>query len=108
MVSNNKIVITVAAVTQRDGVARKTGNKYHLEEAACIAWAEYADRDGQIKRDTTGGLMLLPDLVHGLPAGEYEPVISVGQYEGKVVFRIVDLKPVGQRASMPQPEKKAA
>lgn len=106
--AHQKIVVQVAAVTQRDGIARKTGNKYHLEEAACIVWAEYTDRDGVVKRDTTGGLMLLPDLVHGLPAGEYEPVISVGQYEGKVVFRVVDLRPMGHRAVAPQPEKKAA
>lgn len=107
--AQQKIVIQVAAApVVREGVARKTGNKYHLEEAACIAWAEYADRDGVVKRDTTGGLVLLPDLVHGLAPGEYEPVITVSQFEGKISFRIVDLRPVGQRAAAPLPEKKAA
>ncbi|WP_341249657.1 hypothetical protein [Cupriavidus pauculus] len=105
---SQKHVVHIHAVTVREGVARKTGNQYHIEEGACIAMAEYADHAGEIKRDTTAGLMNLPDHLRGLPPGAYEPVFSFSNFEGKVVVRIVDLRPVGQRAVAPQADKKVA
>ncbi|WP_454763096.1 hypothetical protein [Cupriavidus campinensis] len=103
---NQKHLIHIHAVTVREGVARKTGNQYHIEEGACIAVAEYSDVNGEVKKDTTAGLMNIPDHLRGLPPGVYEPTFSFSNFEGKVVVRIVDLKPVGMKAAAPMPEKK--
>lgn len=103
-----KHLVHIHAVTVREGIARKTGNQYHIEEGACIAVAEYAGSDGEIKKDTTAGLLNLPDHLRGLPPGAYEPVFSFSNFEGKVTVRIVDLLPVGAKVAAPVPERKAA
>jgi len=103
-----KHLVHIHAVTVREGVARKTGNQYHIEEGACIATAEYTDHAGEIKKDTTAGLMNLPDHLRGLPPGAYEPVFSFSNFEGKVVVRIVDLQPVGMKHAAPIKDKVAA
>ncbi|KWR81177.1 hypothetical protein RN01_16665 [Cupriavidus sp. SHE] len=105
---NQKHLVHIHAVTVREGVARKTGNRYHIEEGACIAMAEYPDRDGEVKKDTTAGLLNLPDHLRGLAPGAYEPVFSFTNFEGKVTVRIVDLLPVRMTGTAPVPEKKAA
>ncbi|MGE6497898.1 hypothetical protein ACQKFX_25440 [Cupriavidus metallidurans] len=101
-------LIHIHAVTVREGRARATGNPYHIEEGACIAMSEYTDHNGEIKKDTTAGLLNLPDHLRGLPPGAYEPTFSFSNFEGKVMARIVDLRPVGVKAAAPLPEKKAA
>ncbi|MCA3182639.1 MULTISPECIES: hypothetical protein [unclassified Cupriavidus] len=105
---SQKHLIHIHAVTVREGVARKTGNAYHIEEGACIASAEYPDREGEIKKDTTAGLLNLPDHCRGLPPGAYEPVFSFRNFEGKVMPFIVDLVPVGVKQAAPMTDKKAA
>ncbi|WP_423192947.1 hypothetical protein [Cupriavidus sp. H18C2] len=105
---SQKHLVHIHAVTVREGVARKTGNHYHIEEGACIATAEYWDGNGELKKDTTAGLLNLPDHLRGLAPGAYEPVFSFSNFEGKVVVRIVDLQPAGSRRAAPLPDKKAA
>lgn len=105
---SQKHLIHIHAVTVREGVARKTGNQYHIEEGACIAQAEYVDANGEVKKDTTAGLLNLPDHLRGLAPGAYEPVFSFSNFDGKVVVRIVDLQPVGMKSAAPISDKKAA
>ena len=99
----NKILIDIHAVTVREGIGRQSGKPYHIEEAAVMATTEYTLGDGQVRKDTMPGMVNLPDHLRGLQPGKYWATVGLGQFEGKVTMRIVDLTPAeaAARANVP-------
>ena len=104
----NKILIDIHAVTVREGIGRQSGKPYHIEEAAVMATTEYTLGDGQVRKDTMPGMVNLPDHLRGLAPGKYWATVGLGQFEGKVTMRIVDLTPADTATKAVTPPAKPA
>ncbi len=103
MLNKNEILIDIHAIRVNEGVSSRTGRPYHIEEAACMTSTTYTLGDGQVMTDTMPGMVILPKHLNGaVVPGKYRATVGLGQFEGKLTLRVVDLTP----AAVVMPEAK--
>jgi len=104
----NRVVVDIHAITVREGTSKKNGQPYHMEECACMTTTEYTTSDGQVISETMPGMVMLPKHLNGkVRPGKFEATIGLGQFEGKLTLRVVDLVPVEQQVRPPANAPKA-
>ncbi|MHA6885263.1 hypothetical protein [Ralstonia pseudosolanacearum] len=92
----NRVVVDIHAITVREGTSKKNGQPYHMEECACMTTTEYTSSEGLVVSETMPGMVMLPKHLNGkVRPGKFEATIGLGQFEGKLTLRVVDLTPVG-------------
>ncbi|MBB6590697.1 hypothetical protein LBW62_05830 [Ralstonia solanacearum] len=95
MLNKNEILIDIYSIRVNEGRSARTGRDYHIEEAACMTTTTYTLSDGQVMTDTIPGMVILPKHLNGkVELGKYRATVGLGQYEGKLSLRVVDLTPV--------------
>ncbi|AXV75765.1 MULTISPECIES: hypothetical protein [Ralstonia solanacearum species complex] len=114
----NRVVVDIHAITVREGTSKKNGQPYHMEECACMTTTEYLNPEGVVVSETMPGMVMLPKHLNGkVRPGKFEATVGLGQFEGKLTLRVVDLTPVeavkaagagGGGAQAAKPEKVAA
>lgn len=107
----NRIVVDIHAITVREGVSKKNGQPYHMEECACMTTTEYVNPEGVVVTETMPGMVMLPKHLNGqVRPGKFEATVGLGQFEGKLTLRVVDLTPVDAKAAVepPRPAANAA
>lgn len=110
MQNKNEILIDIHAISVKEGRSTKTGKDYHIEECACMTTTEYTMPDGQVMRETMPGMVILPKHLNGeVRPGKYRATVGLGQFEGKLTLRVVDLTPMDvQRPPANAPKAQAA
>lgn len=104
----NRVVVDIHAITVREGTSKKNGQPYHMEECACMTTTEYVNPEGQVISETMPGMVMLPKHLNGkVRPGKFEATIGLGQFEGKLTLRVVDLTPIDARATAPANSPKA-
>ena len=91
----NRVVVDIHAITVREGTSKKKGQPYHMEECACMTTTEYVNPEGVVVSETMPGMVMLPKHLNGkVRPGKFEATVGLGQFEGKLTLRVVDLTPV--------------
>lgn len=91
----NRVVVDIHAITVREGVSKKNGQPYHMEECACMTTTEYTSPEGVVVTETMPGMLMLPKHLNGqVRPGKFEATVGLGNFEGKLTLRVVDLTPV--------------
>lgn len=91
----NRVVVDIHAITVREGTSKKNGQPYHMEECACMTTTEYVNPEGVVVTETMPGMVMLPKHLNGkVRPGKFEATVGLGQFEGKLTLRVVDLTPV--------------
>ncbi len=61
---------------------------------------EYVNPEGVVVTETMPGMVMLPKHLNGkVRPGKFEATVGLGQFEGKLTLRIVDLSPVAVQQS---------
>ncbi|WP_298939238.1 hypothetical protein [uncultured Ralstonia sp.] len=96
----NRVVVDIHAITVREGTSKKNGQPYHMEECACMTTTEYVNPEGVVVTETMPGMVMLPKHLNGkVRPGKFEATVGLGQFEGKLTLRVVDLTPLSVPAS---------
>lgn len=96
----NRVVVDIHAITVREGTSKKNGQPYHMEECACMTTTEYVNPEGVLVTETMPGMVMLPKHLNGkVRPGKFEATVGLGQFEGKLTLRVVDLTPVSAVAT---------
>lgn len=104
----NRVVVDIHAITVREGTSKKNGQPYHMEECACMTTTEYVNPEGVVVTETMPGMVMLPKHLNGkVRPGKFEATVGLGQFEGKLTLRVVDLVPVEQPVRQPANAPKA-
>ncbi|MHA6848828.1 hypothetical protein [Ralstonia syzygii] len=91
----NRVVVDIHAITVREGTSKKNGQPYHMEECACMTTTEYVNPEGVVVSETMPGMVMLPKHLNGkVRPGKFEATVGLGQFEGKLTLRVVDLTPL--------------
>lgn len=118
MLNPNQIIVDIHSISVKEGRSIKTGKDYHIEECACMTTTTYTTSEGQVLAETMPGMVILPKHLNGkVRLGKFYATVGLGQFEGKLTLRVVDLTPVeevkaagagGGGAQAAKPEKVAA
>lgn len=95
MLNPNQIIVDIHAISVKEGRSNKTGKDYHIEECACMTTTTYTTSEGQVLTETMPGMVILPKHLNGeVRPGKFYATVGLGQFEGKLTLRVVDLTPV--------------